>query len=162
MTRLLVIVLAALLVAAPAAGAKKPVKSHGPGAKACKVSAKHGKKARAAKSCARKDAASASRRCRAERRDLGEAAFRARYGGKRRAFGRCVSTHARSGKGGRRLGEGGTAQRDEDLDGAGGLDEAEAEDEALEDDLAGEDDRDAAEPVEDGEELDAPEEDVER
>lgn len=148
------IVLAALLMAAPAAVAKKPAKSHGLGAKACKVSGKHGKKARAAKSCARNDAANAARRCRTERRELGGAAFRARYGGKRRAFGRCVSSRARSGKGGPSLAE--DVADDTDLED----EELELEDETgLEDEL--EDDDRAADDDEGDEELDEFEEDLE-
>ena len=153
------IVLAALLVAAPAAGAKRPAKSHGPGAKACKVSGKHGTRAKAAKACARKDAANAARRCRAERRELGDAAFRARYGGKRRAFGRCVSSRARSGKGERLPVDDGAGDLADDT---GLEDEAGIEDEtAPEDDLA-DDDRSADDPAEDDTGLDEFEEELER
>jgi hypothetical protein len=82
-----------LLVAAPAAGAKKSSRHGDAPAKACKAAAK----AKAA-ACTRKAAkATAAKKCRDQRSSLGDAGFRARYGGKRKAtFGRCVTQQTKA------------------------------------------------------------------
>jgi len=56
-------------------------------------------KARAASAEERQDVMNAARACKAERRTLGEPAFRAKYGtnrNDRNAFGKCVSQHAKA------------------------------------------------------------------
>jgi hypothetical protein len=51
-------------------------------------------KARAARAEARRATLNAARQCKAERRELGVEAFRAKYGNDRNAFGKCVSKKA--------------------------------------------------------------------
>jgi RNA polymerase primary sigma factor len=140
--RILLLCAALLLVAAPVADAKKPSKHAGTSAKACKSIAKAKKKAECEKKAAK---ATAERRCRGRRETLGEAAFRARYGGKRNAYGKCVSQQAKAEP--KKSGPKRRAADDEDLDDES-LDE-ELEDEELDDEL---DDRDLRDDDEFGDE----------